>query len=253
VPGFALRRAALAGVVALGVALAPRAARADTRCRGIRWSLPSLERIDAGRRLRYIRDQLVRDASRMRIWQATWIGVYGAVTVANTVGLVLSNNETDYIDWGLGVGSSVVGLITVLIPKKVQHDARALSERIGAAPPGTDPCALLAEAEAVLLRDAAEEAFTTSALAHVGSFLFNLGITVTLMAVGHLDEALMHGFVGLVVGEVQIDTQPIGAVKALRNYRVGLLDGPPGPPPVAWRILPSAAQGRYTLSFALDF
>jgi hypothetical protein len=32
-----------------------------------------------------------------------------------------------------------------------------------------------------------------------------------------------------------------------------LLDGPSKPPPVAWRILPSAAAGRYTLSFALDF
>ncbi|HZS41389.1 MAG TPA: hypothetical protein VFF06_31385 [Polyangia bacterium] len=235
-------------------AAAPRAARAEeTHCRGIQWSFPALERADAGKRLRFIRDSLTRDASRMRIWREAWIGIYGAVTVANGIGLALSNNTTDYIDWGLGVGSSAVGLITVLIPRKVLHDSRWLSRRIGDAPPGTDVCELVAEAERVLIADAHDEAFTTSPLAHAGSFLFNLGIAVSLIAIGHLDEALMHGFVGLVVGEVQIDTMPTGAVKALRNYRLGLLDGAPKPPPVAWSILPSAAQGRYTINFALAF
>jgi hypothetical protein len=228
-------------------------AGAQTRCPVAAWGTPALGELDARARLRFIRDQLAHDAHYARIWQASWIGIYGASTTANVVGLALSNNETDYIDWGLGVGSSVVGLLTSAIPRKVMGDSLKLAQRIGDSPRGEDPCVLVAEAERVLLRDADDEAFNSGWLAHTFAFTFNIGIGVALAAIGHLQEAFIHGFSGLIVGELTVITAPRGAVNALRHYRLGQLQAPPRATVFHWSLAPQVTPGRYVMSLALAF
>jgi hypothetical protein len=237
----------------LAVLLAAAPARAGTRCATTLAASPHLEQLDAETRLAFIRDRLRTQARKMTIWSSVWLGIYGAITIYNVQGLVRSDNETDYIDWSLGVFSTVVGLgaTAFQMPTALRHSP-ALERHVAAARPG-DVCALVAEAEWRLRQIAYNDAFNTGPLTHGGNFVFNLGLVAALLAVGHYQEAAIHGLVGIAVGEIQTFTRPVDGLRALRRYRLALLDDRPLPPPFSWALAPSVAPGRYTLDFAVSW
>jgi hypothetical protein len=222
-----------------------------TRCAPTIPSAPHLAEIDAEVRLDWIRGRLRDHRRKLEIWGGLWIGIYGAITVYNVQGLARSDNTTDYIDWSLGVFSTVVGVIATAaqLPGALPQSP-ALERHVAAS---RDACALVAEAEWRLAKLAHSDQFNTGPLTHGGNFVFNAALVTALLIVGHYQEAAIHGLAGIAVGEIQTITRPTTALKALRRYRLGLLEGQPLPPPFSWAIAPNAAPGRYTLDFALSW
>src|SRR5262245_24319698 len=138
-----------AGVFALLLAGAAGA----SECAPIVGGVPELGKIDAQVRLRFLRDRPRPPARRPRIWAFTWTGLYSAVIVYNLAQLD-PNDRDNLIDNGIGAGASLVGVLSVaLVPPKLIGDQFWLERRLKHAPPGTDVCALLADAETLLLRD----------------------------------------------------------------------------------------------------
>jgi hypothetical protein len=163
---------------------------------------------------------------------------------------VIDPSRAGRIDGFIGAGSAAIGIAAMqLMPLKVIGDER----RLRAAGPGTDRCALLAEAERLLERDARSEAFGTSPLMQAGSLVFNVGLAVVLGAgFHHFRTAGITLGVGAVVGELEIATQPTHSIDALRRYRAGLLEHTEKPAR-SWTIVPSVGAGEYGLQLVGRF
>jgi hypothetical protein len=206
-------------------------------CAPITGGTPELGRIDASVRLRFLRDRLRLAAHRTRIWTWTWAGIYSSLTVGN-LALMAGTDRSGLIDDGVGAGASFVGILAIaLSPQKVIGDQYWLERRLRTAPPGTDVCALVADAERLLLRDAKSSAFGKSALTHAGNFVFNIGIGFLLgFAFDHWKQAAIQGLVGIAVGEVMILSQPNDTVIDLKRYRAANLGVPPGWRPLSSRL-----------------
>ena len=92
----------------------------------------ALAAINPELRLRFIDEHLARTAHRAQVWTWGWgIGI-GVATVANVVPLFFVAPE-DRIDWYVGAGTTIVGIVPLLIaPLAVVGDARELRARLDA-------------------------------------------------------------------------------------------------------------------------
>ena len=221
------------------MALLVTAVASAVECAPVAGAVPELGHVDAQVRLRFIRDRLRTQSRKTRIWAFTWTGLYSAVMVYNLASLNPSDRD-NLIDNGVGAGASLVGVLSVaLVPPKLIGDQFWLERRLKHAPPGTDVCALLAEAEALLVRDAKSAAFGKSALVHAGNFVFNMGVGILLGTVfGHWKQAALQAGAGIAVGEVMILSQPAEIVRDLQRYRAANLGLPPKWNPVTWTVAP---------------
>jgi hypothetical protein len=243
--------------------LASSLASAQEHCRAIDGGAPELAAVDARVRLQFIDDGLRAGARRARIWSWSWLTLYTTLT-ATYGGLAIAAASRDSkIDYWIATGSSAIGVLTLAaMPLAVKADQRRLSRLLANPPPnaeGQDPCVLLAQAEAYLVRDAASEAFGVSPLVHAGSFVFNAGIAILLGAgFGHWDTAAITGAIGIVVGEAEILSQPTDVVDLLAVYRTGRLVTPTTGSRASRRILgwsaaPLVAKDRVGLTVGFAF
>lgn len=223
-------------------------------CRRIAGGTVALEAADARLRLRFLDEGLAREAYRARFWAWSWAGIYSALTAGNGILALTASSTDDKIDDAVGAAASFVGLaVLIVLPLKIMRDQRWLARRLRRAPAGEDPCAPLADAERLLLRDADSEAFGSGPLVHAGNFAFNIGIALLLgVGFGHWKQAAITGLVGIAIGEIQAFTQPTGAVRLLRDYRAGRWSQG-APPPPAWMVVPTAGRDHAGLAFALRF
>jgi len=114
----------------------------------------------------------------------------------------------------------------VVTPLKVMGDEKRL-DKLEAETMQADPCVALARAEELLNRDAANEAQGRSLLFHGGNVVVNAGIFLIIGAgFGHWTSATISLLTGIATGEIMIFTQPVGALKALRQYRRGDFGSP---------------------------
>jgi hypothetical protein len=235
---------------------APSGARGEeVHCRAIAGGSPKLERLDAGVRLDFLRKNMRRGARRARIWHYGWTGIYGALTTYQAVAISWSDREQRINNY-FGAGASFLGLSVLWIaPLKVMSDQKWLERRIAASPPGESPCALVAEAERLLERDAAGERFGKGPLTHAGNFLLNIGLALALgLGFNHWDQAAVQGLSGIAVGELQSFTQPIDEVRTLARYRSGDLSPLPGGREPPWlALVPTAARDGGGLALAVSF
>jgi len=127
----------------------------------------------------------------------------------------------------VGAGAALIGLLPLLVtPLKVMGDEKRLDE-LEAETRGTDPCVALAQAERLLNRDAANEAQGQSLLFHGGNVVVNAGIFFIIGAgFGHWTSATISLLTGIATGEIMIFTQPVGALRTLRQYRRGDFGSP---------------------------
>jgi hypothetical protein len=217
--------------------------------------MPWLERIDARDRLRFLDREMAHAAYRARFWAWSWAGIYSALTVGSAILTATASDESGRIDNGIGTAASFVGLAVLIVkPLDIMRDQRWLERRLRLARPDEDTCALLADAERLLIRDAASEAFGSGPLVHVGTFGFNIALVLLLgVGFGHWNAAVSTGVTGIAVGEIQALTQPTDAVRLLRDYRRGWVKRYPPKPATTWMVVPTAGRDHYGLSFALSF
>jgi hypothetical protein len=172
-------------------------------------------------RLASLRADFHHRARAAAAWHATWSLAYGGVSIYQGVALASADHDAR-IDRAFGLGASLLGFAVLqIMPMHVLYDHRrveALATRDG------EVCARLAEAERLLVREVGSEKFAKSPLVHVGNFVVNAALLIGLGAgFRHWDAAALAGGIGVVVGEVQIISQPTGARRALDRYLRGEL------------------------------
>jgi hypothetical protein len=207
---------------ALLVAALGSRAQATVRCPVGAGGSPVLAGIDPELRLRFIDQRLTRTAHRAQIWTWGWgIGI-GVATVGNVVPLLFVEPE-DRIDWYVGAGTTIVGVVPLLIaPLAVIGDQRELRLRLDARTSSDDVCALLADAEARLVRDAQNQSDGQRWWLHVGNVLLNTGVGLFLaLGYHHWLAGAFNAVVGTAIGEAIILTQPTSSIGDLETYRAG--------------------------------
>jgi len=214
----------------LAVALGSRA-HATVRCPVGAGGSAALARIDPELRLRFIDEHLARTAHRALIWTWGWGVGIGVATIGNLVPLLFVDRE-DRVDWYVGAGTTIVGVVPLLIaPLAVVGDARDLRLRLDARTATDDVCALLADAEAKLVRDAQNQSDGQRWWLHVGNVLLNTGVGLFLgIGYHHWVAGAFNAVLGSVIGEAIILTQPTSTIGDLQTYRAGAFGWPVGAP-----------------------
>jgi hypothetical protein len=188
----------------------------------------ALGEVPAPERLAWIDAHLSHTARRASQW--TW-GWGTGIVVATAVNLVpLAFVSPDHrIDWYVGAATTIVGIVPLVIaPLDVIGDARGLRAAIDAHPPDADLCPLLADAEARLARDAANQADGQRWWLHVGNVVLNTGVGLFLgIGYHHWEAGSFNAVFGSLIGEAIILTQPTGSIEDARAYRAGALGRPP--------------------------
>ena len=216
--------------VALGVllvaALGSRA-HATVQCPVVAGGSAALAAINPELRLRFIDEHLARTAHRAQVWTWGWGIAIGVATVANVVPLFFVAPE-DRVDWYVGAGTTIVGVVPLLIaPLAVIGDARELRLRVDARTSTDDVCALLADAEARLVRDAQNQSDGQRWWLHVGNVLLNTGVGLFLgIGYHHWAAGAFNAVTGIAIGEAIILTQPTSTIGDLETYRAGVFAAP---------------------------
>jgi hypothetical protein len=201
---------------------APAAARADAGCPAGAGGGATLASIDPELRLRFIDERLARTAHHAQVWTWGWgIGI-GASTVANLIPLAFVAPE-DRIDWYVGAATTVIGIVPLIIaPLDVVEDSRALRGRLATRSATDDVCALLADAEKKLVRDAQNQADGQRWWLHVGNVALNTGVGLFLaLGYHHWGAGAYNAILGTAIGEAIILTQPTSSIADLRTYQSG--------------------------------
>jgi hypothetical protein len=213
----------ISGFVACGLWGSP--AQAATRCPAGAGGGEALATIDGASRLHWIDTHLLATAHRAQVWTWGWgIGIVAA-TMGNLAPLPFVARG-DRIDWYVGAGTTIVGLVPLLIaPLDVVADARRLHVQVMADTSADHVCRWLADAEATLVRDAKNQSDGQRWWLHVGNVLLNTGVGLFLgLGYHHWGAGAWNAFGGSAIGEAIILTQPMGTIQDLRHYREGALD-----------------------------
>jgi hypothetical protein len=212
---------------------------------------PALQRLSAETRLGFIRGRLRSDAHHARTWSYSWGAIYSSLAIGQFVAAPLVSHASGP-DYYVGGGASLIGLLPLLVtPLKVMADDERLAAS-QAETPGADPCVSLAGAEALLIRDADNEAEGRSLLFHGGNIVVNAGIFFIIgSGFGHWTTATISLLTGIATGEIMILSQPVGALNALHAYRKGDLTSPTA----AFRIalLPRVTRKASGLALVVPF
>ncbi|MFO0595825.1 MAG: hypothetical protein U0228_10985 [Myxococcaceae bacterium] len=154
-------------------------------------------------KLARLKRQARTEAQHIALWKWGWVGAYTAITLAQVVPLPFLKDRDLAIDFAVGAVSGGVGVLGLaLLPMAITRDVEEIE-----AQPDTDEG--LARAEELLRRDAEDEQFNVSLVAHVSNVLTNV-IVGLVMGLGwqHWDSAVVSIGIGLVLGEVTLFTQP---------------------------------------------
>ena len=180
--------------------------------------------LDPELRLRFIEAELAKSAHRANAWVWGWSLALGVGTIGNLVPVPFVPAD-ERIDWYTGAVTTVIGIVPlVVLPPEVIADARQLHTRLGARGT-TDVCALLADAETRLVRDAENQADGQRWWVHVGNVIVNAGVGLFLgLGYHHWVAGALNFASGAAIGEVIIFTQPTDSIDSLRRYRAGILD-----------------------------
>src|SRR5664279_2614962 len=150
-------------------------AHAATRCPAGAGGGEAIGTIDGESRLHWIDTHLSATAHRAQVWTWGWgIGIVAA-TLGNLAPLPFVA-KSDRIDWYVGAGTTIVGIVPLLIaPLDVVDDARRLHVQVIAETSVDNVCRLLANAESSLVHDAKNQADGQRWWLHVGNVVLNTG------------------------------------------------------------------------------
>ena len=221
-------------IAALGVSLGASPARADV--------CPTPEAgaaagaIDSQERLDFLARAFDREVRDLDAWSWTWGSVYAAGAIAEGALLPITHDRGSRVDLTVGLISTAFGALSLyVLPLKLTLPLRAARRRWHE----PDPCAVLANAEATLVRVEKNQALANGALAHIGNVAVNAAIALILgLGYGRWTSAAISGGAGVAIGEANAFTQPHHLREVLERYRSGRLDRTS--PPLAWTVVPLA-------------
>lgn len=247
--------------LALALLLAAGPAGASVRCAPIDGAGRALALVDVEARIDFLRLHLRLGAARARWWAWTWAGVYSGLTTYNGVQLGRAGDAAARIDASVGTAASAVGVVALaLLPRKVMADQRRFDRMLASAAllqgGGGDRCALLAEGERMLIRDAESERFGRGPLVHAGNFAINIGLGLLLgVGFGHWTQGAIVMLTGIAVGELQTMTSPSDVGESLARYRALGSGRAARADPAAprWTLIADASPGRANLGVAGTF
>jgi hypothetical protein len=201
-----------------------------------------LAAVPAPERLSFVRATMDEQARYTRIWKWAWVGIGSAAVVASTavtIGFAAGNDparEANIVDNAVAAAFSLATpIVTVVFAPRIEDETlEALLRATGGGAAGT--CLVLARAEELLAKGAADEDLATGWLAHVVSIL-GAGALFAFMAIeaaattdppsrdAHWQNAAINGLAGVAYAEAQILTTPTGASRGYGRYLRGDLDG----------------------------
>lgn len=230
------------------VLLASAVAHADT-CPAPEGGSAKLAAVDARERIDYLHRTVDEQARYARTWKWAWFAIGSATFTSSAVqvaGWAAGNDvtrEANIIDNLVVSAFSIVTPVTaILFALRVESDAPAIDTLLVQTANGAaGSCLVLARMEELFAKDAAEEAFNTSWIAHVTG-LIGLGAMFAIMAVeaatvsipgdpksesaireAHWINAITNTAGGLILTEAQILTTPTGAANGYKRYLKGEL------------------------------
>lgn len=174
---------------------------------------------EATGRIEFIQNALDEGWGNADLWWYGWLAGYGALTADEIVVHSRSHTEKQKQDALVNAVTSAFGVVGQFA---MPLDVGRFAMRLRALPADTPEArrAKLAEAEGFLCRSAAQEEFGRSWKVHAISGAVNLGIGLLMRF--HYKRPASDAFtafaVGQLVSEVQIFTQPMKAVRDLREY-----------------------------------
>lgn len=203
-------------------------------------------------RLAFIQSHLNEDARHARLWTGAWGAGYGVLTVGQLAAVpVLTDAQADlYVGAVFSAGALAALLAQPLsvMEHSVTLDALALAH------PDTVDCAVLAEAERLLVASAQSEVMGRSVLVHAASAVYNI---ISLLVMGLVFDRWASGItnaaVGVLIGELMILTQPTGARDTLQRYRAGEWSASRGPTRPVWNLQLAMAPSRVGLQLRVSF
>ncbi|MGZ3438427.1 MAG: hypothetical protein ACXVDD_02880 [Polyangia bacterium] len=132
-------------------------------------------------RLRFVQHGLRHAAHQARIWAWSSAGVLAFAAGFQLLGATHLPDAGDQADLYVGAASVGFSLLQLAIfYPRVTIDQWTLDRHVARAGAAVDRCALVAEAEYFLMRDARSEAIATGAAMQAVTFLFNIGTGLVL-------------------------------------------------------------------------
>lgn len=181
-------------------------------------------REDCAAQLAWIDARLARTAHRARVWSWSWGLGLGALTVGSLAVVPFVADE-ERPDWYVSAFTSAVGIVPLAIaPLAVMRDGDALHAQVVAMSAEGDRCALLADAERLLARDAEGEAEGRAWWNHALNLAVNGGAGLFLgLVYDRWQSGLVTAVVGSAIGEAMIFTQPVDSLDDARAYHTGAI------------------------------
>jgi hypothetical protein len=242
----------LVSVLLLGLAGSSRPTAAET-CPPVAGGGAGLAEQDAEVRLEFIRAEIGRESARAQRWTTAWQLSFGLVTGAQLALIPFFDDEDMRIELAVGAGKSAIGLAGLLVmPLVVNRAPRALEGWSGSETLGR--CALLAQAEGLLLDAAESEAAGRSWLMHGANVLLNVGAGVALgWGLDRWQTAAINASAGLAVGALMILTQPDALEDVLARYRGGDLADEEPSPEASFFVAPTYTPSGAGLQLSIVF
>lgn len=244
------RRSGAARLLVVALALVASRARAE-QCPAIAGADADagLAAIDAGQRLAFIRAELDADALHRKRWMVGWTSAMAGLT-AVPLGVAPFVDADSRIDMYVTAGKSFVGLADVLYNSFTTLGGPRRLEGSGDEPA---TCARLAEAERLLVKNAAGEVLGRAWWNHALNLVFNGAVGVVHSVVwSRYPTGPTSAVIGMAVGELMINTMPDEAVGALGRYRMGRL-APSRGPAVTLSVAPALGSSLVGLQLAGSF
>jgi len=203
-----------AGLIAFACVLLSVSARAQTNA-------ASLSDREVDLNLRWIEGELSAEQSPSLWWWNGWLGIYGALTVAQTTVLLITHDKNLKEDLGVGAVETLLSGVSILFLTPLEAKTAADSLRALPASSSKERAAKLAEAERLLTKSAEDEAFGRSWISHaVGIAVSLAGGLVIWQGFHHtLVDGLISFGTGVALAEIQIFTQPVRLVHSAELYQ----------------------------------
>jgi hypothetical protein len=170
-------------------------------------------------RLHFLRDKLQAGVTTNMLWYAGWSSFYGAAMVAQLARVGFTDNTAERADLIVSASKATIGVVARLLrPPSAIHGSRELTgmpERTA-----EERWRKVVRAEALLARNAKESDQRYSWIAHTVNLALNIGGGL-IVWLGYDDfvRGASSAGIGIIVGEVQIWSQPWRAKRDWQEYQ----------------------------------